>query len=171
MLNEFDVMNFMNNIKYGYVSNDGIIHKEVDSDFNNYRLQSPSELMNSCYGVCWDQVELERYLFKDIYKDVKTYFIVHYDDEKCPTHTFLVYENNNKYYWFEHSWEICRGIHEYNSIDILLDDVKNKFVFHELDNDYDIDNLCIYEYGEFPNYNDIGIKEFYKHCENSKKIV
>lgn len=119
-------------------------------------------------GVCWDQVELERYYFKGNDWNIKTYFIFHYDNDKCPTHTFLNFEKERKYYWFEHSWEKFKGIHEYNSLKDLLVDVIEKFIKYELNNNYYKNNLCIYNYKKpRPHLN---VLEFYKHCESGINI-
>lgn len=164
-----EILKLMNNINYGYIDKQKKIHEEIDEFFSdNYILQSPKELEKNKYGVCWDQVELERHYFEKYNFNIKTYFIVYYDNDKCPTHTFLVYEKNNKYYWFEHSWNRFRGIYEYGNLDKLLLDVKNKYIKYELENNYNKDNLIIYEYTK-PEYN-IGVLEFYKHCEKGKKI-
>ena len=61
---ENDIMDIMNDIKYGYLDINGNIHYVIDKDFESlYKLQSPGETFNNKVGVCWDQVELERYLF------------------------------------------------------------------------------------------------------------
>ena len=100
--------------------------------------------------------------------NIKTYFIVHYDNNKCPTHTFLTFEKNNKYYWFEHAWEKFRGIHEYNTQKELLIDIKDKFIKYELNNNYIKENIILREYKK-PKYH-ITVQEFYKHCENGTYI-
>ena len=167
--NEKDALNIMDDITYGWVDKNKHIHLLDNALFlDNYRLQTPQEILKNKVGVCWDQVELERYLFKNNAWNIKTYFIVHYDDVICPTHTFLTFEKNNKYYWFEHAWEKFRGIYEYNSLDELLKDVKNKFIKNELKNNYQKDKLIIYEYKK-PNYH-LSVAEFYRYCENGKVI-
>lgn len=167
--NEFEVMDLMNAIDYGWLSKDNKIYSNVDETFsNNYILQSPKEIIKNKIGICWDQVELERYYFKANDWNIKTYFLVHYDGDKCPTHTFLTYEKNNKYYWFEHSWERFRGIHEYKSLKELLFDIRNKFIKYELDNDYVVGNLVLHEYKK-PKYH-ISVQEFYIHCDYGKYI-
>lgn len=165
-----DIMVIMNDIKYGYMDIKGETHNDADDKFSElYKLQSPQETLKNKIGVCWDQVELERYLFKKKNIEFKTYFIVHYDIDRCPTHTFLIYKDNNKYYWFEHSWEKHRGITVYNSELEALKDVKDKFVKDELNNEYNYMNLYIYEYSK-PDYG-INVLEFYKHCENGNNII
>ena len=39
------------------------------------------------------------------------------DDDMFPSHTFLVYQDNNYYCWFEHSWAKYIGVHQYKSKD------------------------------------------------------
>lgn len=166
-MSENEIMDIMNNIKYGWLDKNNKIHiDDFDNFSSDYILQSPDEVEKNKVGVCWDQVEFERKFFEN-YDSVRTFFIVHFDGDKCPTHTFLTYRKGNKYYWFEHSWEIFREIREYDSIDKLLMDVKNKFIDIELNNEYDSDNLFIFEYTK-PKYN-ITVQEFYEHCSNGIK--
>ncbi len=169
MIKEQNILNMLNDISYGWIDNENNIHTIVNEQFSkNYKLQSPEEILTNKVGVCWDQVELERYLFEKENIPIKTFFICHYDNDKCPTHTFLVYEKNKKYYWFEHSWEIFRGIHEYNSINDLLFDIKEKFIKYELNNNYNSNNLLLREYKK-PKYG-ISVIEFYHHCEQNEII-
>lgn len=166
---EYEVMDLMNDIEYGWADKNNNKHYIVDETYSsNYILQSPSEVIKNKIGVCWDQVELERYYFRNTDYNIKTYFIVNYDGDKCPTHTFLTFEKNNKYYWFEHSWEKFREIHEYTSIEELLLDVKDKFIKYELNNDYEPSNVVMYEYDK-PKYH-ILVQEFFNHCDNGKYI-
>lgn len=168
--NEFEVMDLMKNIEYGWIDKNNSRHTIVDETYSdNYVLQSPKEIIKNKIGVCWDQVELERYYFKGNDWNIKTYFIVHYDNDKCPTHTFLTFEKDNKYYWFEHSWLVFKGIHEYNSLKNLLVDVRDKFVKYELNNNYNKNNLCIYNYKKPKFY--LNVLEFYKHCESGVNIL
>ena len=80
---ENDIMNIMNDIKYGYLDINGNIHYVIDKDFESlYTLQSPGETLNNKVGVCWDQVELERYLFDKENIKFNTYFIVYHNSIK-----------------------------------------------------------------------------------------
>lgn len=131
--NELEIMDLMKNIEYGWVDKDNNKYADVNELFSKkYILQSPKDIIKNKIGVCWDQVELERHYFNSNDWNIKTFFLVHYDGNECPTHTFLTFEKNDKYYWFEHAWEKFRGIHEYTSERELLIDVKNKFLEHEL---------------------------------------
>ncbi len=165
---ESEIMKFMENIQYGWVDKNNHKHDNEDENYaDDYQLQSPQEILKNQIGVCWDQVELERYYFKS-YDPIHTYFIVYYDNQTCPTHTFLTYQKKNKYYWFEHAWEIFRGIHEYSSQEELLLDVKKKFIEKELKNHYQSTNLILYEYKKPKPH--LSTEEFFKHCEQQKQI-
>lgn len=167
--NEYEIMDLMKDIEYGWVDEQNNKYMKVDDSFKDkYILQSPKDILKSKVGVCWDQVELERYFFKNYVPSVKTFFIVYDDNDKCPTHTFLTFEKNNKFYWFEHSWEIFRGIHEYTSLNQLLLDIKNKFVSCELHGNYEKTNLYIYEYSKTKYH--IGTQEFFNHCSSNINI-
>lgn len=161
MVNE--IMDKMNLIDYGFLDSNGenIIEDEErwEKEFYLfYHLQSPSELLETKVGVCWDQVELERDLFSKTPYNFCTYFIYINEDDMLPSHTFLVYEDNSKYYWFEHSWYDYKGIHEYNDLDSLLLDIVNKFYESHTEVSRD-SKYYLYRYNK-PKYN-ITCDEFY----------
>ena len=168
-----NIMSIMNTIEYGFKdeNDNNIINynpKKWDEEFYDfYYLLTPEELLLKKCGVCWDQVELERYLFDKENINNRTYFICTYDGENLPSHTFLTFQHNNKYFWFEHSWNDYKGIHEYNSLKELLLDVKEKFINN---NSSDINNeyTFVYEY-EKPKKH-IGCQEFYNFIETQKLI-
>lgn len=164
---DFEIMDLMTDIQYGWVDKEDKLHIDDFALFSSlYCLQSPKEVLKNKIGVCWDQVELERYYFSGW--KVRTFFIVYYDGDKCPTHTFLTYEKEGKFYWFEHSWEKFRGIYKYDSMKDLLLDVRDKFVEDEQLSCSISENLCLYEYKK-PKYG-LSVMEFYKHCENGQEL-
>lgn len=129
------LLDFMkDNIAYGFVGKNNkkiYAHDDeaMDADFEDeYYLQSPDELLESKYGVCWDSAELERHWFLKHGYEPKVYFMMFAKEEgtDLPTHTFLVYNKDDRWYWFEHSFGAHRGIHEYANLDELLEDVKKK---------------------------------------------
>lgn len=133
-------------------------NSETDVDFEReYFLQSPQELLASQYGNCWDSAELERQWFTEHGYQPQVYFLMYAKEEgtHLPTHTFVVYEKENKWFWFEHAFHDQHGIHEYASLDDLLIDVKNKHhayaAKHQGANDKDFDRLRLAAF-EKPNY-------------------
>lgn len=166
------IMNVMEEIEYGFLDknrNNICDNVDLEDTFNKvYYLMSPEELLNKKIGVCWDQVELERKLFEENNIKNETYFIYIDDKNNLPSHTFLVYYVDNKVYWFEHSWYDEKGIHEYNNLNDLLNDVEIKFIKsreNEVPKGLDVH---IYKYNK-PNYN-ISCNEFYNYIFTQKKI-
>ena len=100
----------------------------AEPDVTKAVVQSPEQLIASQKGHCWEQTELARHLFEQKNIPTKTFFM----DSVCDaagntkTHTFIVFQSENDFYWFEHSWTPYRGIHRYGSIKELISDVKNK---------------------------------------------
>lgn len=120
-------------IKYGFLDKEGQVieagQPELQTKFTQeYRLQSPEELLESGHGVCWDTVELERRWFTEHGFSPKTYFVMYAKEggTDLPTHTFLAYEQKERWYWFEQAFADQRGLHEYSSLDELLQDVLDK---------------------------------------------
>lgn len=164
-----EIMAILNEIEYGFKDENNI--NLIDTDkwdvfYSFYYLLTPEEVLSKKCGVCWDQVELERKLFSDNSIECETYFIYLDDKRQLPSHTFLTFELNNKYYWFEHAWGNMQGIHEYKNILELLSDVKDKFIKdHEEEKDFDV---VLYKYNQ-PNYH-ISCDEFYEHIKTQLKI-
>ena len=154
-------------IQYGWVDKDGVKHTDW-AHYEKYMLKLPDQLLKSRIGVCWDQVELQRKLFADAGIATRSFFIVHYDGKMNPTHTFILFEHNNKTFWHEHAWEAFRGLHEYDNLKAAISDIRNKFINNELGGKYEPQNLVIYEY-DAPKEN-LSCLEFYNHCERGKQV-
>ena len=165
-IKEIDVK--MSPIQYGWVDKNGVKHTDMTHFAEKYMLQMPDQLLESQLGVCWDQVELQRKLFANTGIDGRSFFIVHYDEDKCPTHTFILFERNNKVFWHEHAWAAFRGLHEYDNLKAAISDIHDKFINNELSGKYNPQNLVIYEY-DAPKES-LSCINFYKHCENGKQI-
>ena len=157
----------LDDIQYGYILDGKDISDDQYTFGSNYKLLSPDELLNIKYGVCWDQVELERKLLNDNNIKNESYFIYLNDHDGLPSHTFIVIYDNNKYIWLEHAWYDYKGIHEYNSLDELLGDVINKFIDSHKDIKYE--ELLLYKYNK-PEYN-ISCEEFYNYIETQELII
>ena len=167
---EDEIMEIMSQIEYGWVDKNQNPHQELGEDFEkNYQLQSPSELLKSKIGVCYDQVELERYYFSSHLEKVTTYCIVYeaHDHHKTRTHTFLTYEKSGKYYWFEHAWENAKGIHEYPSLMDLFYDMKEKFIIDQVKEEVEANTIYFFEYQK-PNWH-LSAQEFFNHIIHGKE--
>ena len=156
-----ELLKFMDSINYGFTDEDNNNYTDEAFEknvFTKWKLSSPERLLKVKYGHCFDQVELEREWFIKHQYRIRTYYIMFLLPYENPfsTHTFLVYEGNKKYYLFEHSDYYNRGIHEYNSLDELLDnEIKHHINTNLKDNkmtEEEINSLVIYEYTK-PEYN------------------
>lgn len=168
-----NIMKTMDLIEYGYKdkNNKNLIlnEKYFETNFANfYKLLSPEELITKKCGVCWDQVELERVLFETKNINTETFFIYLDDKKNLPSHTFLVFYQNNKVFWFEHSWYNEKGIHEYSTLKELLKDVKEKFIKSRQDEVPINTKVYIYKYKK-PPYN-LTCNEFYDYIFNEKEV-
>lgn len=167
MINRAKIDAEMAQIDYGWVDKNGGRHEQLAGFSDNYALQLPDELRQSKLGVCWDQVELERELFAEQGAKAQTFFIVYYDGDRCPTHTFAVV-NDGQYVWYEHAWAKHAGWHEFATLEDALRDVRAKFIAMELNGEFDPDRLCIYEYSA-PTEK-LSCLDFYHHCEAGKSL-
>ena len=157
-----ELLDYMgNNIKYGFITKDG------KKEFNNYSnfydeciVQTGKELLITKVGTCWDQVELERMWFIEHGYNIKTYFLFFESGGSLPTHTFLIYEDNGIWYWFENAFFNHRGIHKYSSIKEALEEVKKKQIEYakvkeEVKScEYEVINKCM------------TVGEYLKHVKN-----
>lgn len=167
------------NVRYGFISKSGKIYNNPDSnDWNDWYskciVQTGKEVLYSCTGTCWDQVELERFWFENNNYVIKTYFIcfdVDYENN-YPTHTFLLFKNNGKWYWFEHAWLDQMGIHEFNSEKEVLDYIMQKFfeaaINDELATKEDRKLVACYEYTKLDR--SLSVEEYIKHATKVKII-
>ena len=97
------------------------------SDFS--RLKSPLETFITTSGSCHDQVMLEFQELFDMGLSPRAKFIMAVDEDNQggETHSFVYYEVDGKYFWFENAWEDMQGIHEYDSEAELIDAVMYAF--------------------------------------------
>ncbi len=167
------ILKTMDNINYGFTDIDGNIYEPNKKNYREvfptrYRLKRNDELLKTNYGVCWDQVELERYLLESDGIECSSYGIVCYDDNLDPTHTFIVVNDDKKYYWVDHAWQIYSGISEYDTLLELLQDVKCKFKAMLKEDNVFSDSIFMYQYDKPEESYDC--MEFYHYLENSKLI-
>jgi hypothetical protein len=128
-----ELLDFMGkNIDYGFVGrNDrkkyigGFEGKDMDRE---YFLQNPEEVIKSGVGTCWDTTELERNWFVKHGYECKAIFLFFAKEAfgHLPTHTLLAYKQEDTWVWFEYSFGVHRGIHEYDSFEDLVVDVRKK---------------------------------------------
>ncbi len=176
-----ELLKFMNNnIKYGMYGSNKRLYDTSDLDalelaFEIYwNLSTPANTLKNGYGNLLDQVELERDWFINNGYECKTLYITFLIDgiNSYPTHAYLAYKNNDKWYWFENCDKANYGIHEYETLEDLITDQMSKHVqFAEKFNPLDekvLNHLSIFEYKK-PKLG-INSKEFKDYILNSDKV-
>lgn len=166
-----------NKFEYGWIDQEGNRHYGIN-DAQSYSLQSPNELLKSHLGICWDMTELYRCLFENMTSlKYETYYLFYDDNKGCPSHSILVFYDNDKVYWFEPMFNdkncFYSGIHEHDSINKLLEDFKNVFTKNAVINglipvDYNPSNIQIYRYTAPKKH--INGYEMRNHINNSEII-
>ena len=125
-----DILEALTGIEYAYLNKSGKRVSQIrEGDFyDQYVLQSPSQVWLNKFGVCWDVVELSRLLFLSTGLE-----FVPISLRLCPGdgHTFITFKRNKKFYIFEYSFGDYRGIHgSFNSIPQVIDTVVG-WMLHE----------------------------------------
>ena len=119
-----ELLEWMDSIDYGWMDEDYEAYDKIDDDdfWDNYSMLLPHEVFKHKKGVCWDQTIFENYVFdKEFDYEHHMIFIQQY---KVGTHTFLVYKDDDQWYWFEHAFNDHKGIHgPYDSVEDIVVDV------------------------------------------------
>lgn len=163
-----DFYNDIKNINYGWHDKDGTVHESLKGYAEGFVLQDIDTIIDSNYAVCWEMCELQRKFFNKNKIENKTIFAYLKNSRNNACHTFSVIYLNGKCYWFEASWQDRKGIHEFNSLEEILDYYRNNFEdFARCE--YNPDDLEFYEYDDIK----VGMnaQEYYMHCLSSKKIA
>ena len=175
-----ELLKFMSEkIEYGYLGKNGRVYYYDNNLFNSdwyeqYILESRDDILKNLCGNCWDQVELERYWFlKNGYKIKTIYEMVKLDyDNPYPTHSFLIYKDNDYWCWFENADYNNRGIHRFNSLDELLNFQYGKYIVYlktfNITNS-EIERIIVTEFDKPKEH--ISAEEYLNHVINSKPII
>lgn len=150
------------NLSYGFVDWDGKIYSPQHEGWRQgeqpeQKLQDPKELLESGYGTCWEQTELERTWFSEHDFEFKTFLLMFDKDnigQANPAHTFLAYKKDDRWYWFENTLDKHNGTLGFDSLEDLLVHVKAIIIKNALDShatEEDIKKCQLYEY-ETPAY-------------------
>lgn len=94
--------------------------------------QSAEELVKSKNGHCGEQSYLEYAVLTALGYKCHLLFMKENSSEEDfgalgSAHVCVVYEDSDKYYWFEHAMEHMRGIHEYNTMQDLMKDIASNW--------------------------------------------
>ncbi len=168
------------NMQYGFVDENNQIYRPESEEFQNYvktkwHLSSPDRLLQVGYGTCFDMVELERDWFSKHGYHFKTMFIwfqLPYNNTYS-MHTYLLYEENEKWNYFEVSDMSQRGIHTFDTFKDAIAYQKEKHIEQNCQrnpvSEDELKCIHIYQYKE-PKYQ-CSFNEFIDHIvEDAKEI-
>lgn len=164
-----EIINNINDIKYGWYDKKGKVHYHISEGFpNKFKFQSCEELEKSRIGICWETVELTRKYLEEKEIPCKTYFFV-IPNINLFCHSVLVINDNKNYFWLENSFKDLKGIRQYNSLQLLFNDVLSNFHLIVGRKKFNIENIKIYEYSKPKDK--LNCVLFYLHCFNGKNIT
>ena len=115
----------LNSYKYGILINGYPETDDAKINWGKYISMTVDEFEKYCIGCCWDYVMYEDYWFTKNEVPHKLFYVEGGKNQE--THTFLVYENQNKFFLFESSWKEKCGIYEFKTLDDLLKYYMNEF--------------------------------------------
>lgn len=104
---------------------------------NDPPTKTAEEVLATGTGHCAEQSYLEKKVLDELGYETQLIFVKENNSKNDygadgNAHVFLTYQDNEKYFWFEHSMEHMRGIHKYDSEEELLQDVaKNWWRYDE----------------------------------------
>lgn len=165
------------NIIFGWRDRTGFTHPTIN-DPETYSLQSPTELLVSRTGICWDVVELMRdWLTAMTDLPIQTYYIFYDDSAGCPSHTVLTFKYKDRICWIEPPYFGTAlpfdGIHSYENEADFAKALQEYIVkcfqnFRFLPNDYSMNNFHLYAYSKPPAH--INGCEMRNHIETGRLV-
>lgn len=163
----YEIKDKLAELKLGYRDREGNFYAGFKNNFKeSFYLQSPKQLAESKIGTCFEQVEYERDLISKMNVELRTYFINYPCDNYDMSHAFLIYKDNQKYYWLENAWVKYKGVHIYDSKEQLFLDVLTKFVATIPNGEFKKVRLYMYEKPRFG----INYAKFLSNCISNRSI-
>lgn len=136
---------------------------------NFSKMKTAAQILKDKRGSCHDQVVFEYPLLKDMGLHPKILFFIAYKDgesEGGMTHTLIYWEDGNKIKWFENAIGGMEGIHTFNSVDDMKDEIRRIYANMPDSKKYPelyFKNISIHQF--YPSCN---LGEFVKDIVNDK---
>lgn len=109
-----EILNSLDSVNYGAwydKEKRPITDKEFDTDgfvYKNCSISHPDDLLKRKVGHCYDQSLYEiKHLLDSGYKAKMIYM----EMREGYSHAAVIFEDQHKWFWIEHSWYKNRGIH------------------------------------------------------------
>lgn len=98
------------------------------ANFN--RLKTDAQVLKDHCGSCHDQVAFAYPVLRRMGVNPRILFLIAYKPETNQggmTHSLIYWEDKNDIYWFENAWDGAQGIHKFQSLDALKNDIKMRY--------------------------------------------
>lgn len=102
-----ELLLFMKDFRYGWIYKKKYYNPDTDPDFVHYYVMQPDEVLLYKTGVCQDQALFEYDVLTRLGFECKLYFIHQFFTS---THTYCMFKKERKWYHFENSFAMFRGI-------------------------------------------------------------
>lgn len=121
-----------------------ITYELVDDEYSNSNgvpTKTAQEVLETKTGHCAEQSYLEKMILDDLGYESFYGMVKENNSEKeygaeGSAHLFLIYlDEDNKYCWFEHSMQHCKGIHKFNSLEELFKEVSKQWWRYDKNSD------------------------------------
>ena len=121
------VLERLDQIKYGWIGKDKVLHKYSKQDFflSNYRLMSIEETLSNNVGTNFENACVAKKLLDDLNIESHIYFFI-YEDKQIATHAICIANIDDKYYSLENNWILDNNRREFDNIDDLIKLVKTQ---------------------------------------------
>ena len=121
------VLERLDQIKYGWIGRDKVLHKYSKQDFflSNYKLMSIEETLSNNVGTNFENACVAKKLLDDLNIESHIYFFI-YEDKQIATHAICIANIDDKYYSLENNWILDNNRREFDNIDDLIKLVKTQ---------------------------------------------
>ena len=151
-----DILNFMDNIDYGYIDLMGNKHINTLQDYEtNYRTLSIEQILKNNIGTCIEQVSLMHTLLNKLNIPSKM-FCIRGIGEKEYTHCVVLYYDENGVHQIEHPHGDRKGIYHFKDEQTALNEINkvytkmyNGIQKPTVEYDYIAPGLSIKEFNEY----------------------
>ena len=121
------VLERLDQIKYGWIGKDKVLHKYSKQDFflANYRLMSIEETLENNVGTNFENACVAKKLLDDLNIDSHIYLFV-YTDKPIASHAICIANIEDKYYSLENNWILDNNRREFDSKEDIFKLVKTQ---------------------------------------------
>lgn len=118
------LLKWMDVIEYGWMDKKFKKYYNFDEWYNKVYFHNPKETFKHKIGTCYEQTIFEYHVFSNQFKEYELKMF-HIQQFYVSNHSFLMFKKNDKWYHFEHSFYIYRGIHgPFNNINEAMVPIK-----------------------------------------------